>query len=141
MPGDLKKLLVDPVTMAQPACGMPPGRIAVGPVDGSPLGVPFVFTEEGNLIPHRQPLDPWGKVDIVGDEQCLSRGKPEDETLMAVAVVVILEQFGHHPAPLDEEVTLPVFEGLSQNLLDWGLGEGKVAVRMGKRHSERQPEG
>jgi len=62
----------------------------VSPVEDATLCVPLVLATETHLIPGSQ-RDPWREVNVVRDQERMPRPRPDDETLMAGAVVVIRE--------------------------------------------------
>ena len=73
----------------QPPCLVLSARVAVRPVNDSSLGVPLVDAIECNDISGLQPFNSGSEVDIVRDEQSLSRRESKDEALMTTPVVVI----------------------------------------------------
>ena len=64
-------------------------RVMVCPVDDAALWIRFILTIELNSIATAQCFDAVGDVDVMGDEQGLTRCKAEDKALMAAAVIVV----------------------------------------------------
>lgn len=75
--------------MLQPTGDVLAIRIMVCPMDDAAFLIPFILTIKGNSIGNPQCLDAGSDVYVMGDEQGLTRGKSEDEALMAAAVVVV----------------------------------------------------
>ena len=67
-------------------------RIPVGPVNHPAKLIPLVLPLELNRVPLGDG-DPRRQIDVVGNEQCLSRGETKNEALVASSVIVI----GQHP--------------------------------------------
>ena len=65
--------------------------IMVSPMDHPSFRVPFVLPIELDGIALTERGDPRGKIDVVGDQNCLARFQTDDETLVATAFVVIRE--------------------------------------------------
>jgi hypothetical protein len=67
------------------------GRVVMRPVDDSTLIVVRVLAAEFDHIADAQGRQAWRDVDVVGDEQGLTRGEPEYEALMTTSFEVIAE--------------------------------------------------
>lgn len=65
------------------------------PMDEASLRVPFVFSVELESVARTECGDPRGDIDVVRDQDCLARAEPDDETLVAAAVVVIRKHLGN----------------------------------------------
>lgn len=79
-----------------PSLGMSLCWIVVGPVEDSAFLIPFVLPKDpdhGALLDG----DPWGQIDVVGDQNGVDRGvvgvDGEDEALVAGTIVVVIEEF------------------------------------------------
>ena len=83
--------------MPQPATGMTPLRVVVRPVNHTSLWIRTEFTVELDRIALADPGDAGRQVDIVGDQKCPAAGEPQDESLVAAAVIVV-GQYAHHRA-------------------------------------------
>jgi hypothetical protein len=65
---------------------MPTGRIMMRPVDKTAFRVPLIFTEEFDRIAFPDGIDTGSKIDVVGDENSLTRGQLENEPLVSPSV-------------------------------------------------------
>ncbi len=73
------------------------------PVDDTALGVPFIFAEEFDAIADLQLSDPRRDVDVVGDEQRLTRIQPQDKPLMSAPIQIVSQQAHHNAAARNVE--------------------------------------
>lgn len=117
----LDHLLVSLAIMLNPARLMTFARVAVCPVNHAPFGVPFILAAEGDNIAYAKADDSWRQIDVVRDEQGLSRRQSHDEPLVSATIVVVRE----HPA----NDALPFHLHVARVLLE-GVGEYLVAARL-----------
>lgn len=87
----------------------------MSPMDHPSFCVPLVLSVELDDITLTKRGDPRGKIDVVGDQDCLARIKPNDESLVAAAFVVIREDFGDQSLALNLNVARVLFKGTGQN--------------------------
>ena len=80
---------------------MLPGRVVVCPVHYTALVVPRVLAAELDLVADAQGIEARRDIDVVGDQERLSRSKLENETLMATAFDIIAEDAHHCTGVLD----------------------------------------
>lgn len=99
--------------MLQPARCVAASGVSVCPVDDAALGVPFLLTRERHPVAGIQGWDARRDVDVVGDQQGLTRCPLEDEALMATAVVVVGQHASDHPVTADLNATLLGSEGIA----------------------------
>ena len=78
----------------QPACRVLPVWIVMGPVNDTAPWVPFVNAVERDVIPALQGRNSWSNINIVSDEEGLTRCKGQNESLMPAPVIVIGEYSG-----------------------------------------------
>lgn len=81
-------------------------RITVCPVDHATLSIPLVLAIEDNTVAIVQCCDARSEIDIVGDQQGLTGGKPEDKALVTAAVVVVGQNAIHHAFSADLKAAL-----------------------------------
>ena len=67
----------------------------MGPVDQAAVGIPFVLSRKFHGITNLEPGYARGQVDVVGHQQGLAGGQPEDEALVTAPPGVILEKFDY----------------------------------------------
>ncbi len=82
------------------------------PVHDAAFGVPFVFPGKFNRVAFFQVFDSWSNVDIVSDENGLSRWQAQDEPLMAAATGVVREDMNHRSRSRDMDIAEVLFVGI-----------------------------
>jgi hypothetical protein len=85
-------------------------RVLVRPVNDAALIIPCVFTGEFNRIAHFQPGQAWRQVNVVGNEERLSRIQAQDEPLMSVAVRIVRENADDLAVALDQDIAAAILE-------------------------------
>lgn len=103
------------------------------PVNHPALRVPFVFALEQDVISHCETDNSWSYVNVVCDEQSLSRLQLNDEPLMAATIHVIRQNSRHGPLSVDLEAAALVRKRACQQFIaaaagDYGVAEGREAV-------------
>jgi len=83
------QLLVNHPVVLQPSRDMVTTWVMVGPVDDAALGIRFILTMELNPVATAQRFDAASDVDVMGNQQGLTRCKSEDKPLMAAADIVV----------------------------------------------------
>lgn len=58
------------------------GRIVMRPMDQSALLIPNILARKTDHIANLQTVDAWSKIDVVLDQNRLSRSEADDEFLM-----------------------------------------------------------
>jgi hypothetical protein len=75
--------------MLQPARHMTAARIAMRPMNDTPLGVPLIFAAERDGIPYSEGKDSGSEIYVVGDKKSLTGTEFQDKALMARPVVIV----------------------------------------------------
>ncbi len=96
----------------QPAAGVAPSGIVVGPVDDPAPPVPLVLPGKGDLFPGSQSGDPGGQVNIVGDQQGLPFVYLDEKALVAAALEVVGKDLDDDSRSVDRDVALPLLKSL-----------------------------
>ena len=94
---------------------MTTGRITVSPMDHPTFRVPFVHPVELDGVALTELGDPWGEIDVVGNQNCLAGTQTDNETLVATAIIVIRENPSNLSLALNLKIADVVFEGAGQN--------------------------
>lgn len=90
-----------------PALDVLARRVMMSPVYKAASVVPFVFAEKSDRVAKPQTINTWCQIDIVSDEQRLTRFKFKDESLMPAAVIVISQNACDGTASLNLESRSP----------------------------------
>lgn len=123
--------------MPEPTRFVPTCRVVMRPVNHPALGVPFVDAIERHGIAHLNRIDPGREINVVCDEQRLTRGQPENEALMPAAFVVIRQQGDHFPLSHHLQTAALVAEGRLQCIDTLCLNVWRCGERSGvetRRH-------
>ena len=67
-------------------------RVVVRPMDDSAFFVPDILAAKANTVAYLKRVDARRDVDVVRYQQCLSRRKPNDKSLMSLPVHIILQK-------------------------------------------------
>ena len=70
-------------------------------MDDSAFFVPNIFAVEVDAVPYRKSVEAWSDIDVVRDQQCLSRLKLKDESLVPVAVQIVWQKTNHRALTFD----------------------------------------
>jgi hypothetical protein len=100
---------------------MPAVGVVVGPVDHAALFIPLVLAVKFYPVALGQIVDAGRQVDIVGHQQGLPRGEPDDEALVPPALVVVGQKGEDDARPLDLHIALPVLKRLRDQTVGGGL--------------------
>lgn len=93
-------LLVGLSVMPDPAARMTALRIMVRPVHHAAFRIPFIFAIKGNRVPSAQRIDALRQVNVVSHQQRPPGSQPNNETLMAAAIIVIRQHLHHRALAL-----------------------------------------
>jgi hypothetical protein len=96
--------------------------IVVSPMNDASLRVPVILPTERHLVSLSQTNYSWCDIDVVGDEQCLTGAKFQDEPLMSTALVVVSENSLDHALAFHLKLAVSLFEGATKD---------SVAIRVG----------
>ena len=91
---------------------MATGWITVSPMDYPSFRVPFVFSVEFDIVARIEWGDPWGDIDVVSDQNCQARTETDDETLVAIAVVVIRKHLSNKSSAQNLNLADLILEGV-----------------------------
>lgn len=69
--------------------------ITVSPMDNPAFQVPFVLPAKFDGVALTEIGDPWGEIDVVGNQNCLAGTQTDNETLVATAIIVIRENLSN----------------------------------------------
>ncbi|HKO97421.1 MAG TPA: hypothetical protein VJU86_10535 [Pyrinomonadaceae bacterium] len=72
------------------------------------LRVPLVFPEEPNFVAHFKVDNSLRQINIVSDQERLTRFQLNDKPLMPTSILVISEEPSDRPRPLDLKMSLVV---------------------------------
>ena len=72
--------------MYDPACDMTTLRVMVRPMDNSAFFIPDILAVEADTVAYLETVDSRGDVDVMSDQQRLSRRKLNDESLVSRTV-------------------------------------------------------
>ena len=89
---------------------MPALRIMVRPVDDAAFLVPNILAVEADAVAYGKIVDARGDVDVVCDQQCLSRLDLNDESLVSLPVHIIRQKTNHRTFTFDLYVACPTRE-------------------------------
>jgi len=104
--------------MLYPATRVVPLRIMVRPVHHTAFRVPFKFAIKADRITRSQRIDARRQVDVVCDEQRLSGIQPNNEALMAAAIVVVGQELHYHALA----GKLPFAVTIGEGIFEGGVG-------------------
>lgn len=90
-----------------PTCDMPTFRVMVRPMDDPAFLVPDILALKADAVAFLEPFDPWGDVDVVCHEQCLSRHKTNDESLVSPTVQIVWQNSSHRSLAFDLYIAGP----------------------------------
>ena len=90
--------------------------IVMRPVENTALGIPLVFSEEGNLIAFGQGSNSRCEINVVGHQQCLSGIQLQDKALVSASLAIVRQGFDNNPLPLDLDVAQPFFESITDRI-------------------------
>jgi hypothetical protein len=78
-----------------PTCDMPTLRVMVRPMDDSAFLVPDILAVKADAVAYLKSVDSRGDVDVVCYQQCLSRRKLNDESLVSRPVQIVWQNSSH----------------------------------------------
>ncbi len=111
------QLLVNLTVIFNPARRVTFAWIAVCPVHHAAFGVPFIYATERYQIAFAKADHSRCQINVVRDEQCLTRGERNDEALMSTSVVIVREQLSNNALPLHLKVARALLEGTGECLV------------------------
>ena len=96
--------------MLYPTGYMPAFRIVMGPVDDSTFFVPNILAVETDAVAYLKSVDARCNVDVVCQQQCLSRRKLNCESLVSQPVQIVWQNANHLALTFDLYVACPTRE-------------------------------
>ena len=111
------RLLVNFAIVFEPAHRVTIAWVAVCPVDHAALGVPFILAAERHHVAFAKADNSRRQIDVVRDEQRLTRGERHDEALMPASVVVVREHPANDALPFHLHVARALLEGAGERLV------------------------
>lgn len=90
-------LLIHLPLVIQPACCMESFGITVGPVDHTAFCIRLVLTQKRDRVANGEICNPRGDVDVVRDQQRLSRRQFDDKPLMPTSRLIIRQYSNDRP--------------------------------------------
>ena len=106
--------------------------IMMGPVQHATPLVPFVLTADPNAIALAK-RDPFGKIDVMSDEQGLTVGELDQESLMARAFTIVRKPLFNAGIDRHHEPGLALREGACDALIVVARSRrsSRIAIRTG----------
>lgn len=104
-------LLICPAAVFEPSCYMPALRVAVCPVNRTAFFIPHILAIEAYPIAFPQPGEPGCDINVVRNEERLTRCQANNESLMPATIQVVRENARDDTFPFDLYIACPVFEG------------------------------
>ena|SRR5258705_3048066 len=93
----LKRLAI----VLYPTCDMPTLRVMVRPMDDPAFFVPDILAAKADAVAYLKSVDSRGDVDVVCHQQCLSRRKLNDESLVLRPVQIVWQNANHRALAFD----------------------------------------
>jgi len=90
--------------------------IVMRPVENTALGIPLVFSEEGNLIAFGQGSNSRYEIDVVGHQQCLSGIQFQDKPLVPAPLAILRQEFNNDTPPLDLDAAQLFFKSITDRI-------------------------
>src|ERR1051326_8733486 len=131
--GEHATLLIRLAIPNHPPCGMPALRVVVCPMDDAAFFVPDILAEEANGVAYLKLVDSRGDVDVVCDENCLSRRKLNNESLVSRPALIVRQNANHRPLAFNLYAAHSTREGAADRVVVYGCRR----TRTGTRDEER----
>ena len=104
------------------------------------LRVPVILPAERHFVSLSQTRYSWCNIDVVGDEQCLTGAKFQDEPLMSTAFVVVRENSLDHAVAFHLKLAGLLFEGATKDSVAIRVGFALCALRQRRATEKASPE-
>jgi hypothetical protein len=104
------------------------------------LRVPVILPTERHLVPLSQTRYSWCDIHVVGDEQCLTGTKFQDEPLMSTALVVVRENSLDHALAFHLKLAVSLFEGATKDSVAIKVGSALCALWQRRAAEKASPE-
>ena len=119
---------------------MPTLRIMVRPVDDPTFFVPDILAVKADAVACLKAVDSRGDVKVVCNQQCLSRGKLNDESLVSPPVQIVSQNANHRALAFD----LYVARSSRERATDGAVVDGRIPfggrTRAGARDEDERKE-
>jgi hypothetical protein len=83
-------------------------RVTVRPMHHATLPVPFVLADELDRRAGPQPVDSGSEIEVVRDQNRLTRGEPENESLVPCTLDVVFQDLRNDPMATDLNAALVI---------------------------------
>ncbi len=107
--------------------------VVIRPVDDASPRIPFVFAVKFYPISFLKSIDSIGQIDVMSDQQRLSRLQFDNEALVSAAVIVVGEYRGDDSFILNLNATSPIGKCLGKCLV-----ASRYAIAATRRSSHDQ---
>jgi len=104
--------------MYYPTCDMTTLRVMVRPMDDPAFFVPDILTVEADTVAYLESVDSRGDVDVMRDQQRLSRRKLNDESLVSRTVQIVFQNANHFALAFDLYVACPTRKRAADGIVD-----------------------
>jgi len=91
--------------------------VSVSPMNNPTFLIPFIFTVKLHKIAFFQTLNPRRQVNIVCDQNGLTRTQPNKNSLMTTALIVIRQQPYYDTPALNLNVAFAIIVGFGKNMI------------------------
>jgi hypothetical protein len=109
--------------------------VVVCPMNDAAFRVPVILPSERHLVSLSQAGYSRRDINVVGDEQGLTRAKFQNETLMPASVIVVRKNSLDHALAFDLKVAGVLFEGATEDPVAFG-GMPALCARRLRRATE-----
>src|SRR4028119_670077 len=114
---DFTNLTVNLAIVFDPARRVTFAGVVVCPMNHAAFGCPFILAAERHRVAFAKADNSRCQIDVVRDEQRLSRGERHDETLMPPSVVVVREHPSNDALPFHLNVARALLKGARECLV------------------------
>ena len=101
-----------------PTCDMTTLRVMVRPMDDPVFFVPDILAVEADTVAYLESVDPRGDVYVMSDQQCLSRRKLNDKSLVSRTVQIVGQDANHLALAFDLYVACSTRKRASDGIVD-----------------------
>ena len=112
-------------------------RVMMRPMDDTALFVPDILTVEADTVAYLESVDSRGDVDVMRDQQRLSRRKLNDESLASRTVQIVGQNANHRALAFDLNVACPTRKRATDGI----VGERSRTLLSGARNENECKEG
>ena len=132
-----RELLICLAIVYHPTCDMPTLRVMMRPMDDPAFFIPDILAVEAHTVAYLESVDSRGDVDVMRDQQRLSRRKLNDESLVSRTVQIVVQNANHLALAFDLNVAGPTRKRASDGI----IGERRRTLLSGARNEQERKEG